>query len=88
MTDTNPETHKTFTLAFPKDFNGEKVKSVTLRRPSGREIRALQNGSGSQIDKTFEMMATLADRELDLFDTLDGADLRAIDKWLEGVLGE
>lgn len=77
-----------FDLQFPVDFNGEVVKSVTLRRPKGREIRALNNGTGSQIDLSFQMMANLADREVELFDEMDGGDIKKIDAWLNKVLGE
>lgn len=81
-------THKTFDLKFPVPFGGETVDKVTLRRPKGREIRAMNNGKGSQIDRSFEMMASLADREVELFDDMDAADLKRIDEWLEGVMGE
>lgn len=86
MTETT--THKTFELKFPVPFNGETITKVTLRRPKGREIRAMNNGKGSQIDRSFEMMASLADREVELFDEMDAADIKKIDDWLEGVMGE
>lgn len=79
---------KTFDLDFPPTFNGEAVRSVTLRRPKGREIRAMNNGAGSQIDRSFALMANLADREVELFDEMDAADIRKIDTWLNEVLGE
>lgn len=79
---------KTFDLDFPAPFNGETVRSITLRRPKGREIRAMNNGAGSQIDRSFALMASLADREVELFDELDAADIKKIDGWLNEVLGE
>lgn len=79
---------KTFNLAYPVTFNGETVSSLTLRRPAGREIRALNNGSGSQIDRSFVMMASLAEREFALFDELDGSDIKKMDTWLNEVVGE
>jgi|GEM_PF-3040342 len=42
---TTNTTTKTFPLAHPFDFKGERVTEVTLRRPKGREIRAMQNGN-------------------------------------------
>lgn len=80
--------NKTFTLEFPVSFRGETVTSLTLRRPKGREIRAMQNGKGSAIDRSFEMMATLAEREVDLIDDLDAADIKKIDAWLNEIVGE
>lgn len=87
MADTTTTT-KTFDLLFPPTLNGETVRSVTLRRPKGREIRAMNNGKGSQIDRSFEMMANLADREVELFDEMDAADIKKLDAWLNEVLGE
>ena len=78
----------TIPLRFPVDFGGERVTEVSLRRPKGREIRQTQNGKGSQIDRSFQMMANLAEVEVELIDELDAADVRRIDKWLDGVMGE
>lgn len=85
MTDS---TNKTFDLEFPITFNGERVTSLTLRRPKGREIRAMQNGKGTAIDRSFEMMATLAEREFALIDDLDAADIKKMDAWLNEIVGE
>lgn len=79
---------KTFDLEYPVSFGGETVTAVTLRRPKGREIRAMQNGKGTAIDRTFEMMATLAEREVALIDELDAADVKKIDAWLNEIVGE
>ena len=81
-------TTTSFPLTPPFDFKGERVTSVTLRRPKGREIRAMQNGKGSQIDRSFALMASLAEREVELFDDMDAADIRQIDAWLNEILGE
>lgn len=81
-------TTKLFPLTHPFDFKGERVSEVTLRRPKGREIRAMQNGKGSQIDRSFALMASLAEREVELFDDMDAADIRQIDAWLNEILGE
>lgn len=85
---TTTTTTKPFPLAYPCNFNDERVTEVTLRRPTGREIRVMQNGKGSQIDRSFEMMASLAEREVGLFDAMDAADIRKIDAWLNEILGE
>lgn len=84
MTDTT----KTFDLQYPVSFGGETIASLTLRRPKGREIRAMQSGKGTNIDRTFEMMGNLAEQPSDLFDELDAADIRKIDGWLNDILGE
>ena len=46
------------------------------------------NGKGSQIDRSFALMASLAEREVELFDDMDAADIRQIDAWLNEILGE
>lgn len=82
------DTNKTFTLDYPVSFGGETITSLTLRRPKGREIRAMNNGKGSNIDRSFEMMANLAERPTDLFDEIDAADIKKMDAWLNEILGE
>lgn len=82
------DTNKTFTLDYPVSFGGETITSLTLRRPKGREIRAMNNGKGSNIDRSFEMMANLAERPIDLFDEIDAADIKKMDAWLNEILGE
>lgn len=82
------DTNKTFTLDYPVSFGGETITSLTLRRPKGREIRAMNNGKGSNIDRSFEMMANLAERPTDLFDEIDAADIKNMDAWLNEILGE
>ncbi len=81
-------TQKRFDLDYPVNFGGEAITNLTLRRPKGREIRAMQNGKGTAIDRTFEMMATLAEREVALIDELDAADVKKIDAWLNEIVGE
>jgi len=81
-------THKRFDLEYSVQFGGETITFLNLRRPKGREIRAMQNGKGTPIDRTFEMMATLAEREVALIDELDAADVKKIDAWLNEIVGE
>lgn len=87
---TEAGTKKAFTLATPVEFGGTTYKSVSLRRPKGREVRALRNRAptpGIGGDLTFEMMASLAEIEEGVFDEMDAADVRKIEKWLEDILG-
>ncbi|PZO03976.1 MAG: hypothetical protein DCF29_10845 [Alphaproteobacteria bacterium] len=81
-------TQKRFDLDYPVSFGGETITSLTLRRPKGREIRAMNNGKGSNIDRSFEMMANLAERPTELFDEVDAADIKKMDTWLNEILGE
>ena len=81
-------TQKRFDLDYPVSFAGETITSLTLRRPKGREIRAMNNGKGSNIDRSFEMMANLAERPTELFDEVDAADIKKMDDWLNEILGE
>lgn len=83
-------TKKPFPLSVPVSHEGETYSEVTLRRPKGREIRNMRNrGSTPGIagDLTFEMMANLAEVPEGVFDEMDGGDVRKIEAWLEGILG-
>lgn len=81
-------TQKKFDLEYQVSFGGETITSLTMRRPKGREIRAMNNGKGSNIDRSFEMMANLAERPVELFDELDASDIKTMDTWLNDILGE
>lgn len=82
--------NKKFDLENPLDIGGQKYPSVTLRRPKGREIRAIRNASakGDPVgDITIKTMADLAEVEEAVFDEMDAADFRKIEAWLETLLG-
>lgn len=81
------EATKTFTMAVPFQFEGETVNQVTLRRPKGREVRAMQNSQGAVGDASFAIMATLAERPEALFDEMDGADVLKVEAWVNAILG-
>lgn len=81
------EATKTFPLAVPFPFEGEQVTEVTLRRPKGREVRAMQNATTGVGDASFAIMASLAERSEALFDDMDGADVLKIEAWVNSILG-
>lgn len=81
-------TKKTFDLEHPIDHNGEKITAVHLRRPKGREVRSLNNGTASAVDRSFALIATLAEIEEAVVDEMDAADIKKIDAWLNSILGE
>ena len=85
------EPNKTFPLAVPVTVGGQSYDKLILRRPKGREIRELRNGSarpGAAVgDLTVTMMANLAEVPEEVFDELDGGDFRAVENWLETLLG-
>jgi hypothetical protein len=85
------KSHEDFSLQTPVPLNGETVSSITLRRPKGLEVRQMRNaaslGTKGSGDLTTGLMAALSEREEALFDAMDVADYRTIEKWLEKFLG-
>lgn len=82
------EANKTFPMAVPFQFEGETVTEVTLRRPKGREVRAMQNNAapGTGGDVSFAMLASLAERSEALFVEMDAADVMKLEAWVDSLL--
>lgn len=74
------------TLQYPVEWNGETLTKMSFRRPKGRELRKLENGKGTPMDRSFEMMADLAEVDVSVIDDMDPVDIAKIDEWLEPIL--
>ncbi|MTD93119.1 hypothetical protein GIW81_02085 [Hyphomicrobium sp. xq] len=71
MTGTKPVELK---LAYPIDYQGATIATLKLRRPKGRDMRFLPDGSSS-VEKMFPFFALLAGVEEGVLDEMDAADL-------------
>ncbi|QPC44640.1 phage tail assembly protein [Kaustia mangrovi] len=65
-----------YTLLHPKEIGGHKITTVTLRRPTGKDIRAV--GSVTRLENTdflVKQVADLSGLPLETIDELDGEDV-------------
>lgn len=76
----------TVTLVKPFDFNGAKITSLDFREPNGGDIERMQEGKGSDLFKTYALMADLAQVDPQLIRKLSVRDLNQVNAWLEPIL--
>lgn len=78
----------TVTLKYPFEWEGKKITEVTLRRPKGSDLRAIEvieNTKGaSRYDIAFGSYARLSDLPVEAFDEMDTADLAKVTALLKG----
>jgi hypothetical protein len=87
MTETTPPAGAfTLHLGYPITYEGEGIASLTLRRPTGGDIRRMQSATGNDVDRSFKLMSDLAERPIEVIDLLDPTDLEKINDWLEPIL--
>lgn len=76
----------TITLDFPKEHNGQSITELCFRRPEGGDIRRSNKAKGDDLDRSFALMANLAEVEIEVIDRLDPVDIDKINDWLEPIL--
>ena len=65
-------------LEYPVEVDGEKVTSLTMRRPKVRDLKAAEKCGGSDADKETFIFASLTDTSLTVIDSLDLLDLQLL----------
>jgi hypothetical protein len=75
------ETSKTIELAFPFETGGKTVSAVTIRRPKGKDIRAmdaLRESGKSEMEQSFLMATALTGMTDEEVGELDAEDFQAV----------
>lgn len=75
------------TLAVPVDVDGVERKTIELRRLKGKDLRAMDNDSGGNVEKLLNTIQRLSGWPPEAMDEIDGADIEAIGKIIEGFMG-
>lgn len=70
-------------LEFPVDWNGKQIKTITIRRPKGRDMRYLPEGKDESVEAMYPFFATLLSSGADqlneeFIDEMDAADIAAL----------
>lgn len=65
-------------LKFPFEFDGEKVTSLTMRRPKVRDKLRAKNVKGDEMDKGMALIANLIERPIEMLEEIDEVDLEAV----------
>ena len=73
---------KTVDLAFPVDWHGASITEITLRRPQGRDMRALPTSDDSGVEDMFPFFALLSGMEDEFIDELDSNDISSITEFI------
>lgn len=62
-------------LAFPVDFDGEKITSLTMRRPKVRDKLKAKKVKGDDEDRALALMADLVEQPIEMIGELDEVDI-------------
>jgi hypothetical protein len=73
-------------LAEPVTFEGSTHTEINLRRLKGKDIRDMENIEGAT-EKSFFIIGRLAGWPPEAIDEMDGADIEACGKIIEGFMG-
>jgi hypothetical protein len=71
----DPALTATITLSFPVDFDGEKINSLTMRRPKVRDKLKAKKVKGDDEDRALALMADLVEQPLEMLGELDEVDI-------------
>ena len=76
----------TVTLKHPVDLNGEKTKTLTMRRPKVKDQLAADKGMSSSAEKEIRLFANLCEVAPPVIEELDLADYKQLQEAYTGFL--
>lgn len=76
----------TITLIKPITVDGKTITSIDFREPNGGDIERMETSKGSDLVKSYKLMADLAEIDPDVIRKLSVRDIGQINKWLEPIL--
>ena len=78
----------TVSLEYPFEWDGKEVSEVTVRRPKGSDLRAIEamekDKDASESDRSFGALARLSDVPIEAFDEMDGEDIARLSEVVSG----
>jgi hypothetical protein len=77
---------ESFTLQHPVKVKGHDHSALTLRRPKGRDLELMETSKGANTTRSFQLIADLAQVDIEVIRELDPTDLEQINDWLEPIL--
>ena len=81
---THPLKHKiVLTKRSSQGETTEEITELTLRRPKAKDLRIMDKPMG-EVAKTIELIAALSGHPTKVIDEVDGEDLEALGKVIEG----
>ena len=86
---TDPQTGRvTVPLKYPPTLDGRPIDKITLRRPKGKDLVAMENISGGEMARTLSLIGMLAvNDDLILGEALDGEDIGRLSRVIAGFFG-
>lgn len=78
----NMERHP-ITLKSPVTLNGETISVLNFREPNGGDIERMDMAKGSNITKSYQLIANLAEVDPQVPRLMSTRDLHRVNKWLE-----
>lgn len=87
--------NQTIELKYPREHNGAEVTSLSMRRPTVRDLLAVERQDSqdqrkrvqrSDLEKAVECYANLCEVSPDFIESLDAADFKQVDELYESFL--
>lgn len=73
-------------LRYPIEFEGKKIKEITLRRATVKDMRKAKEISGDDAESEVILISNLADLPIDAIELLDLWDYQVLQKELSSFL--
>ena len=77
----------TIQLQYPIEYEGKPFETISLRRPTGLDLRGIDVMNDMNTDKMAKLMVNLSELPMGLIDQLDASDFIAITKEITDFLG-
>lgn len=75
------------TLDFPVEVDGNKIESLTIRRPKVRDTLKADRAKGGDFEKGLALLCDLTEQPREVLEELDPIDLEKLDTQLAAFRG-
>ncbi|MGI0120071.1 phage tail assembly protein [Zooshikella sp. RANM57] len=72
-----------FKLEYPIIVNGETIEEMSVRRPTLKDMKAVEQMGGGEIEYGINILSTLSGIDQNSLEYLDIADFRKISDYME-----
>ena len=88
MQTTDPETGAiTVPLQYPVKIGERTVDKVTLRRPKGKDLAAMEENAGGEMAQALRLIDRLLPDDMPIAGELDGVDVKRLSRVVADFLG-
>ncbi|RDH45822.1 phage tail assembly protein [Zooshikella ganghwensis] len=71
-----------FKLEYPITVNGEEIKEINFRRPTAKDMKAIEQMGGGDIEGSINLLSMLSGIDINSIENLDVNDFRKINDYM------